>query len=85
MPLSNGQRKCLGIARAIVAPFEMLILDEPMSFLDEEMNVKFSQMLKQWQGQHTLLVVSHDCRSFAWADQQIYLHPSGGDIIVPVK
>jgi branched-chain amino acid transport system ATP-binding protein len=59
--LSQGQRKMVGVARAMVAESRVLLLDEPAAGLDKNETVWFGDQLRRLvdQGQ-TMLLVDHD-------------------------
>ncbi len=56
--LSEGQAQRLAIARAIIAKYKILVLDEATSSLDEKTEQSFIQMLKNQQDL-TIVAVSH--------------------------
>ena len=56
--LSGGQRKRVALARALVNPADLLILDEPTNHIDNEMVVWLEQYLQGFKG--ALLMVTHD-------------------------
>lgn len=68
--LSQGQRKRLGLARALVQDRPLLLLDEPTAALDEPTAATIRKMLLSLKasGRHTLFVISHDERLQATAD-----------------
>ena len=45
--LSGGQKRRTAICRALLAPFDLLILDEPFTGLDEETRMKVIRYLKK--------------------------------------
>ena len=57
--LSGGQRQRLGIARALVARPQMLVLDEPTSALDQRSEQLIRQVLLELKGKVTFLIVAH--------------------------
>ncbi len=67
--LSGGQRQRLAIARALYRTPRLLILDEPTNHLDVESIRRFLENLKQEGVGPTTLIVSHDYRVVAQADQ----------------
>lgn len=57
--LSGGQQQRLCMARAMILRPEILLLDEPTSSLDQKAAEAVEQLLVQWKGACTILVVSH--------------------------
>jgi phosphate transport system ATP-binding protein len=57
--LSGGQQQRLCLARTIVLQPEILLLDEPTSFLDEALAQKIEDLLLRLKGERTVVVVSH--------------------------
>lgn len=58
--LSQGQRKRLGLSRALVQGRPLILLDEPTAALDEETAASIRSVLLSLRGTHTLFVISHD-------------------------
>lgn len=88
--LSQGQRKRLGLARALVQDRPLILLDEPTAALDETTAATIREVLLSLKasGRHTLFVISHDERLQAVADTVLDLDalqadgaaaPKGGD------
>ncbi|WP_303105112.1 ABC transporter ATP-binding protein/permease [uncultured Mitsuokella sp.] len=67
--LSQGQRKRLGLARALLQDRPLLLLDEPTAALDEETAAIIRAALLSLRGSHTLFVISHDEALQKAADQ----------------
>lgn len=68
--LSQGQRKRLGLARALVQDRPLILLDEPTAALDERTAATIREVLLSLKesGRHTLFIISHDERLQAAAD-----------------
>lgn len=59
--LSGGQLQRVLLARALASDPEILILDEPMSFLDNTAQTQFSELLEAFRKDEiTILMVTHD-------------------------
>jgi len=58
--LSGGQRQRVLIARALVGNSEILILDEPTANIDQETTERLYELLRNWTGKLTILMVTHD-------------------------
>lgn len=57
--LSAGQRQRLALARALLSDPDILLLDEPTAFLDEEAEDRVLAALRRQRGKRTLIVVTH--------------------------
>lgn len=56
--LSGGQRKRVAMARVLIQPADLLILDEPTNHIDNETALWLEEYLGKWKG--ALLLVTHD-------------------------
>lgn len=86
--LSGGQKKRVGLARALAMNPEVVLFDEPTSGLDPITTSNINSLIKNLQSQlgTTFLVITHDMKSaFAIADYVGLLQ--GGELIKygPVK
>ncbi len=69
--LSGGQQQRVVIARAMIHNPDLIICDEPTSFLDADTGAKVMELLRSIAKEHgkTLVVVSHDPRIIPFADR----------------
>ncbi|MFX8616454.1 ATP-binding cassette domain-containing protein, partial [Acinetobacter baumannii] len=56
--LSGGQRKRVAMARALIQPADLLILDEPTNHIDNETVEWLEEYLSRYKG--AVLLVTHD-------------------------
>ncbi len=71
--LSHGQRQRIAIARAAVRNAPLLLLDEPTVGLDEKNEREVRLGLRNLAAGRTTLLVTHDLRQAAVADEVLYL------------
>ena len=73
--LSGGQRQRIAIARALLKPASVLILDEPTEGLDPQTADKVIKNLYQWakDKQQTLIIITHRLEGIENSDQIINL------------
>lgn len=60
--LSGGQKRRVALARALCHPFDLLILDEALTGLDEENRQLCLAVIDETVGNRGLLMASHDLR-----------------------
>ena len=80
--LSGGEKQRLALARALLAPHDLLFLDEPFSYLDEDHKNKARDLVRTLCLERSLpvLLVSHERESIA--DQTFFL--KDGELKSPV-
>jgi putative ABC transport system ATP-binding protein len=73
--LSGGQQQRVAIARAMVHDPDLVVCDEPTSFLDHATGLKVMELLRSTVSQKgkTLIIVSHDNRIVSFADRIVHL------------
>lgn len=71
--LSGGERRRVGIARALIRKAPILILDEPMSGLDVESEGKVRDALDRVMAGKTCILITHDLASATDADSIVIL------------
>ncbi|MFO7560671.1 MAG: ABC transporter ATP-binding protein [Desulfobacterales bacterium] len=81
--LSGGQRQRVLIARALCCQPELLLLDEPTSNIDPEVEEALSCILKELNTRMTILLVSHDMgfvsrivKSVICVNRRVVIHPT---------
>ena len=74
--LSGGERQRLCLARALLRPASLLVLDEATSAMDPELERRIISGLRESIGQRIVLLVSHSLNAAGCADQAIRV--SGG-------
>lgn len=67
--LSGGERKRIGIARALYLKPSILILDEPTNELDKITEDKILNLLGKLKSKMTIIIISHKINSFKYCDK----------------
>jgi zinc transport system ATP-binding protein len=80
--MSGGQRQRVLIARALAGEPRLLLLDEPVSSVDQNWQGKLFDLLKELNRDTTILMVSHDLsvvsshvKSVVCVNRQVFYHP----------
>ncbi|MBS0604494.1 MAG: ABC transporter ATP-binding protein [Verrucomicrobia bacterium] len=73
--ISGGQQQRVAIARAMIHDPDLIVCDEPTSYLDHDTGIKVMELLRSIIGQNgkTLIVVTHDVRITKFADRIVRL------------
>ena len=71
--LSGGQKQRIAIARCLLHPADILILDDPISQVDPETGTEIINTIRGMAGQKTIIIVSHRLSAVSYADQIISL------------
>jgi thiol reductant ABC exporter CydD subunit len=72
--LSGGERQRLAIARALLKPAPILILDEPSSSLDPVSEAAITRVLAALSRERTIIVIAHRLATVRQADRIIVLN-----------
>ncbi|MFI5909834.1 thiol reductant ABC exporter subunit CydC [Dactylosporangium sp. NPDC051541] len=73
--VSGGQRRRIALARALLADFPVLVLDEPTEHLDEETATALLRDLMEATRGHTVLLITHRPDAREYVDTIISLAP----------
>ena len=71
--LSGGERKRIGIARALIKPACIYVFDEPTSFLDEKSAAHIRKTIQKIGAKKTCIIISHNSSDFDGVDQVLVL------------
>ena len=71
--LSGGQRQRLCLARALLKPAPVLLLDDTLSAVDADTEQRILNRLAQLRGKQTLLIISHRVSSVRDCDEIVVL------------
>jgi ATP-binding cassette subfamily C protein CydD len=71
--LSGGERRRIGLARAILTPAPLLLLDEPTAHLDIAAETALIEVIRTACSGRTALIATHSSRLAAIADRIVYL------------
>lgn len=65
MGMSGGQMQRLCIARAIAVAPEIILMDEPCSALDPRSTARIEDLIRELQGDFTIIIVTHNMQQAA--------------------
>ncbi|AMA45638.1 ABC transporter ATP-binding protein [Pseudomonas alabamensis] len=71
--LSGGERQRLSIARALIKPAPILLVDEATAALDAHNQAAITETLTRLRGQRTVIVIAHQLSTVAMADRIVVL------------
>ena len=73
--LSTGQRRLVELARVLSGPFDMLLLDEPSSGLDQAETQQFGEILRRVVAERGIgiLLVEHDMALVQQVCERVYV------------
>ncbi len=71
--LSGGERRRIGVARALLSGRPLLLLDEPTADLDEETAAQLRATLREVAQSRALVIATHDLALAAMADERVEL------------
>jgi len=81
--LSGGQRQRVLIARALASSPDLLLLDEPTANVDVRVLDDLGDLLKEINGERTIVLVSHDIwfvsqltKRVVCVNRRVHIHPS---------
>ncbi len=71
--LSGGQKQSISIARAFIYVAPIILLDEPTTSMDTNNEVNFLKAMQEYQGDRTMLIISHKTSILRLAKRLILL------------
>ena len=77
--LSGGQKQRVALARCLLTPSPVLILDDPISQVDFETGALITRFIRRLAGARTILIVSHRLSAVRFADRILVL--DGGRMV----
>lgn len=77
---SKGMRQKLGIIQALVSTSELVLLDEPLTGLDEATQGKVFNLLKELKGKKTVVISTHNSLLFESLSNK-HLHFEAGRLV----
>ena len=77
--LSHGQRQLFCLARAILKPGKVLVLDEPTSSVDMETEKEMQRVIRTEFSNHAIIMIAHRLSSLKDFDKVVVL--DGGNVV----
>ena len=74
---SGGMRQRVGIAQALLADPQLLIVDEPTAGLDPQERIRFRTLLSQFAGRRTVLLSTHIVEDIAQTCREVAVLAKG--------
>lgn len=74
---SGGQKRLIALARCLLRRPEVLLLDEPTENLDADQRVRIAQVIREYAGDRTCVVISHDMDFIAGVADRIIVLAGG--------
>jgi ATP-binding cassette subfamily C protein LapB len=71
--LSGGQKQSIAIARSILLPYPIVLLDEPTSSMDTSTETRFINNIREYQKDKTVILVTHKTSLLRLVDRIIVL------------
>jgi len=75
--LSGGESQRLALARTMLSPASIVIVDDPASHLDAESEARVNAVIGRLAGMRTVLVVTHRLHAAVGADHVFFLRSDG--------
>ena len=75
--LSNGTRQKINLIQALIHDPEIILLDEPLTFLDEEAQAKVLQLIKEIYKDKLIIISTHQVPKFQIRQKQIITFVKG--------
>ncbi len=73
MHFSSGMNQRLELTLAMLSDAELIILDEPTSFLDDESKLWWARLLKEYTADKTVIIASNDKYDLDQTDEVVYI------------
>ncbi len=67
--LSGGQRQRIALARCLLKPAAIYILDDILAAVDFETEQNILKRLQEWHEQKSIILISHRLTTISWADE----------------